>query len=502
MSIKAETDRESSEAPGSLSASEPWIVRNGVGIQIMETLAVGAFLTALAVDLGASNLAIGFLAAIPHLAQLGQIPALMLVARVRQRRRIYLASGAVARPMLLAIAAAPLLADGGWALALIATAFLVRYVAGSFLACAWGSWMRDLVPDAEMGRLFGQRQKRMIGIAIAVSLLAAGFIDAWKAWVPLPPTAAYTVVYCLAFLGGAYSVWCSRRIHEPTMDPDAGTDNPLAELLRPFRDGNYRRLIAFLASWNFAVNLAAPFFTVHMLRRMELDLTWVIGFGVLSQLAAFLMTTRWGAIADRMSNKAVLGVCTPLFVLAVFAWTFTTMPERHALTVPLLIAIHVVTGFASAGVTLASGNIGLKLAPRGRATGYLAAIALVNATAAGAAALVGGLTADLFAASRLSLTVHWQSTGGQFSVDALEFSHWDFFFFFAAAVGLYAVHRLSLVRERGEVEEAEVVRDLVVSARQGLRALSTVAGLRAATEFPVAMLLRATRREAPDPDGV
>lgn len=59
----------------------------------------------------------------------------------------------------------------------------------------------------------------------------------------------------------------------------------------PFRGPNYRRLIAFLASWSFATNLAAPFFTVHMLKRMELDLTWVIGFGTLSQLAAFVMTT-------------------------------------------------------------------------------------------------------------------------------------------------------------------------------------------------------------------
>ena len=39
-----------------LAASEPWILRNGVGIQIMETLALGPFLTALAVELGASNL--------------------------------------------------------------------------------------------------------------------------------------------------------------------------------------------------------------------------------------------------------------------------------------------------------------------------------------------------------------------------------------------------------------------------------------------------------------
>jgi len=42
-------------------------------------------------------------------------------------------------------------------------------------------------------------------------------------------------------------------------------------------------------------------------------------------------------------------------------------------------------GVAMAGVTLASGNIGLKLAPKGEATVYLASSNLVNSIAAGIA---------------------------------------------------------------------------------------------------------------------
>ncbi len=135
------------EEKQNLKVSEPWIVKNGVGIQIMETLAVGAFLTALAIDLGASNLMIGVLAAIPHMAQLAQVPALFTVDRVRERRKVYLVAGFVARPMLLVIAIAALLPQKDLALTVIGIAFFLRYVAGAFLACAWSSWMRDLVPD-------------------------------------------------------------------------------------------------------------------------------------------------------------------------------------------------------------------------------------------------------------------------------------------------------------------------------------------------------------------
>src|SRR5262245_58695942 len=130
-----------------LTASIPWIMRNGVGIQVMETIAVGAFLTSFAVVLGASNFVIGLLAATPHLSQLAQLPALVVVDRYRDRKKVYFWSGFIARPMLLLIGAAAFVPNPSAALSIIVVAFLIRYMMGAFLGCAWGSWMRDLVPD-------------------------------------------------------------------------------------------------------------------------------------------------------------------------------------------------------------------------------------------------------------------------------------------------------------------------------------------------------------------
>ncbi|MCP5178826.1 MAG: MFS transporter [Pseudomonadales bacterium] len=477
-----------------LADSEKWIIRNGIGIQIMETLAVGAFLTALAVQLGASNLTIGLLAAIPHLSQLAQIPAVYAVDRMRDRKRVYNWSGWVARPMLLVIALAAWFLSADQALAVIIVAFAIRYAAGAFLQCAWSSWMRDLVPDAEMGRLFGIRQQRMLGIGIALSLIGAAFVDVWKKQLPDSVTVAYGIVYFLSFLGGAYAVICARKIHEPPMQP-ARHGGLFGRLREPFQHENYQRLIRFLASWTFAINLAAPFFTVHMLKRMELDLLWVIGLGTLSQLAAFLTVTAWGRIADRFSNKAVLRVCGTAFVVAIFAWTFTTFPDVWAGTFPLLIVIHIVAGIATAGVNLASGNIALKLAPAGNATAYLASSSMVNALAGGVAALCGGAFADLFATWELSLTVNWHDADSRMAMEALSFTHWDFFFFLATVIGIYALHRLSLVGEEGDVRNRVVLGMLMRSARQSLRNLSTIAGLRAASSFDLEEL---SNRDKPD----
>lgn len=480
-------------------SSEPYIVRNGIGVQIMETLAVGAFLTALAVQLGAANWMIGALAAIPHLSQIAQLPALWTVEQVRQRRRIYIASGMVARPMLLVIALAAVLLAPSLAIWVILVSFTIRYVAGAYLSCSWNSWMRDLVPDREMGQLFGNRQRKMIGVSIVLSLVAAFFVDMWPRTTGLDVTYAYAVVYFLAFLGGTYSVIAARHIYEPAMVPVMheafGT-----QLRAPLKDRNYRRLMVFLGSWNLAVNLAAPFFTVYMLKRLEYDLVIVIGLATLSQIAAFLTVRNWGRIADRVSNKTVLRTCCPMFIAAIFLWTFTTLPDKHAFTLPLLVLLHTVMGFATTGVNLATGNIALKLAPKGDSTAYLATSALINAVAAGGAALAGGITIDLISSWQLSLTVNWQSEGSDIAFGALHLSHWDFFFCFAVALGLYSLHRLSLVNEEGELANVQVLGTFLNSTRQTLRNLSTIAGLRDASDFPLDKLLKDPDKEGESED--
>jgi MFS family permease len=79
------------------------------------------------------------------------------------------------------------------------------------------------------------------------------------------------------------------------------------------------------------------------------------------------------------------------------------MPEKYVLTMPLLIIIHIFMGISTAGVTLASGNIGLKLAPKGQATSYLAANSLVNSVSAGVAPILGGSFVDFFNGLQLDL---------------------------------------------------------------------------------------------------
>ena len=61
-------------------------IKDGMASTSMATLTGGAFMVAFALKLGASNLLIGLLAAIPPLVQLIQIPSIYLVENLRNRR--------------------------------------------------------------------------------------------------------------------------------------------------------------------------------------------------------------------------------------------------------------------------------------------------------------------------------------------------------------------------------------------------------------------------------
>jgi MFS family permease len=460
------------------------VIRDGVASQSMGILTGGAFLVAFAVKLGASNLVIGLLAAIGPLSQLLQLPSIFLVEKIRNRRLITVVAAALSRLCWLIIALSPFIFPSKIAIAVLLILLTAVSAFGAISGCSWNSWMRDLIPENVMGSFFSRRMRISTGVGIALSILAAMYLDFWKKQYPEQELAGYSILFLLGFAAGVLGLFFLAKTPEIRMPLVQERLNILKLLSRPFRDENFRKLIAFMCSWNFAVNLAGPFFMVYMLKRLGLSMSFIIGLSIVSQVMNFLFLKIWGRFTDRFSNKSVLAISGPLFICSILAWTFTTMPEKYFLTIPLLIIIHMVMGMSSAGVSLASGNISLKLAPKGQATAYLATNTIANSIAAGIAPILGGKFADFFAGRELAWTLNYKSPTGEFILPTLNLQQWDFFFALAFLIGLYALHRLAMVKEAGEVEEKIVAQELFTEVRTQVRILSSIEGVRQMVSFP------------------
>ncbi|MHC5184104.1 MAG: MFS transporter [Planctomycetota bacterium] len=461
------------------------ISRDGMTSQAMGVLTGGAFLIAFAIKLGASNFVIGLLASIGPLSQLLQMPSILIVEKVRNRRLITIIAATLSRICWLIIALSPFLFPAEIALGVLLVLLVVVSAFGAVSGCSWNSWMRDLIPEDIMGSFFSKRMRRATGVGIALSLLASVYLDYWKKTFPEQELAGYSILFLVGFTAGSIGLFFLAKTPEVRMPPSEGKLKIFSLLKKPFQDENFCKLIAFMCSWNFAVNLAAPFFMVYMLKRLHLSMSFVIGLSIVNQVFNFLFLKLWGRYTDRFSNKSVLAICGPLFIVSILAWAFVMMPDKYFFTIPLLIIIHVVMGLSSAGVALATGNISLKLAPKGQATAYLATNTIVNSIAAGIAPILGGMLTEFFAARQLEWTLKYTSPSGEFAVPTLNLQQWDFFFALAFIIGLYALHRLAMIREEGEVEKGIVTRELFSEVRTQTRTLSSVDGVKQMVSFPV-----------------
>ena len=121
---------------------------------------------------------------------------------------------------------------------------------------------------------------------------------------------------------------------------------------------------------------------------------------------------------------------------------------------------------------------------------------LWKAVAAGIAPILGGKFADFFSGRHLECTLKYTSVAKEFSLPNLSLQQWDFFFFFAFIIGLYSLHRLTLVREVGEVEEKVVAQELVAEVANQVRILSSIEGLRQMVSFPFSNILDLTRKKS------
>ncbi len=463
------------------------VLWDSVASEAMGTLTTGVFLAGLAVALDASNVLIGVLAAIPFLVQLLQIPAVLLVERLRQRRRVAVAASALGRCFLLAVAAAPLL-PGPAAIALVAGALAVHQGLGAVSGCAWNSWMRDLVPEDRYGRFFGLRNLMTTTFSLLLSLAAGAAIDAWKHRAPESAIFAYSALFATGATAGLIGAVLLARTPEPPMAPPPVAQRPLALLAEPFHDGNFRRLIAFLAAWNFAVNLAGPFLTVYMLRTLGMPMAMVVGLNVVSQVANLAFLQVWGRLGDRFGSRAVLRLTAPLFLVCLLAWSLTGQPWLSGALLPLLVVLHALMGLSTAGVGLASGNIAMKLSPAGHATAFLAANGVVTSVSASLASLLGGAGADFFAVHQLSLSIRWTGPAANLAFEALTFQSWTFFFGLAAVLGFLSLRLLARVEEHGELTDGIAIPQLMAETRRSLHSLSSAAGLQKLARVPLTAL--------------
>lgn len=350
-----------------------WSVMSGAG---------ESYFSAFALFLKATTTQIAWLASIPPLlAALAQLGSVWL-GRIVGRRKSIIVFGATAQcvfwlPMLVLPWLFP-----EYAVPIFIALVVMHQACGNLVSPQWSSLMGDLVPQRKRGRYFGLRT-RYATVASFAALLLAGVVlhefDAGGAtWI------GFALIFIVAAGARMVSVYHLRHMHEP---PRA------AEKLSPALDWKawtrrFKRSPAVRFSlahgcMQAAVSMAAPFFTVYMLRDLHftyLEFTAVTATSVLFHFAA-LQT--WGRICDAYGSRIVL-VCTgTLITLFPSLWLVST-------SFWFIIGVQMISGMSWSGFSLATTNYLFDSVPAEKRSQYMAFHNILTAVGASVGAIAGG----------------------------------------------------------------------------------------------------------------
>jgi len=441
------------------------VIGDGLATEAMTVFTGGAFLTAMALLLGATNFQIGMLAGLPTITNIFQLSSIWLVGKFNNRRLVAVGCALLARIPLIILGLLALSSKAS--IHLLLTLLFIYYFFGSVAGPAWNSWIKDLVPEDILGTYFGRRIRLSQMLNVSLSIVLAILLDYVKRQAAGLEIYAYAVMFVAGGMVGIAGAFILSRAQEPRTSL---SDARFIQLMRqPLIDGNFSRLLLFNAAWAFSLNLATPFFTVYMIKELNLPMASIIILSSLGLISSILTVRVWGRMADRYSNKTIIAFGGPLYVLCILGWCFVgVFTDRWAILL-LLLLIHSGSGVATAGINLSLANIGLKLAPKEDAIVYLSTQNIIIAFFSSVAPLIGGVLADFFTARNLRVTAQWTSPHVEKVFRLLILHSWNFLFLIGAVLALVSLQLLTAVTEKGEVEKDKLSRLVRHTIRSGLK---------------------------------
>lgn len=416
-------------------------VSEGALATVMGTLLGGIFLTGFALELGASRLQIGIMAALPTLCHPAQFLGAWVLNRTGRSKRLCLLATWTSRLLWLPILMVPAFlghlsgeTQSWFVIALLA----MSAASGSVGGLAWLDWIKRLIPEERRVSFLARRNWYNCGLSMGMSVVAAVVISFWQRE-SVASTGGFIAVFAVAMLCGVIGAALLARI-QPADSAEPVTHFGAGSLLQPLRSDNYRQLLIGYAVWQFATQLAAPFYAVYMLQKLNVPFWAVTALATMGSIIALSANGAWTRLKLRFGVRPVVLFATLVDVLLPFCWLFV-----HPETLWLVIPIHAFALF-NPPITMGPHNLLLKIAPNRNSASYLA---LFNAST-GAIGALGAVFGGWLA----------MALQGQWQIMELELTGIQLVFLLSCIGKLSGFLLLHRVEEHGSLPLSELVSHL------------------------------------------
>ena len=330
-------------SPFKKSLDASW--KEGIAANIMLVI-MDYYLVPFALFLGASVQEIGLLVAFPHfLGSLSQLLSTSMIRWVGSRLRFLIFGSMLQACLLIPMGLLTVAFDHKIVLLIIFATFF--RILGNLIGTAWGSLMSEYLAPNQRGEYLGWRSQ-VVGIAGILAMLLAGatlyFLKHSSS-----TYLGYLLLFCFVGICRFISAYYFTHMQDMPYHEDPQSTFSFLQFLKQFQKSNFVKYMVYVASITFATQLAAPYFSVYMIKNLNfsyMQYTWVHLVSVVSGLLSFRL---WGQHADHVGNARVLKTTGFLLPLVPLLWLI----GRHPF---YLIFIEALAGFLWSGFNLAAAN--------------------------------------------------------------------------------------------------------------------------------------------------
>lgn len=339
-----------------------------------------AFVVPFALVLGATNFLIGLLTALPYVSVIiAEIPGAHAITYFKNRKLTFVVFGFLSRFLWVFIAFIPFIFKKNVLFYFMLFAF-ISWILTYLTDPAWTSLVADVIPEDARGKFFGTRNIIIYVVGTIAFLLGGFYLDLF----PKNDLSGFSTMFLISVIFGMASIYFVNKIKEPKMRHN---HNHFREFFGIKKD--FKRFYYYTLFFNFAYNLASPFFTVYMLVNLQLSYSNLVILTAASTLARVLTQAHWGKLSDVFGDRPIAIISTAGTALVPLAFMFITPATKW-----LLIPAELLSGFVWSGVDLSTFNLLLDLTDHEKRAAQAAGYNVVTSIPLMLSPIVGGLFAD------------------------------------------------------------------------------------------------------------
>lgn len=257
----------------------------------------------------------------------------------------------------------------------------IYWGAGLATGPAWNTWIGTIVPASVRARFFSVRT-RASQASVFVGFLVGG-IALQMAGSHEELLMAYAALFAAAGLCRLFSVGMLAVQSEPIPIPPNMRHIPWRELLADMQQGAGGRLLLYLIAMQAAVQMAGPYFTPFMFRKLELSYAQFVALISVAFLTKVIAFPIWGNVAHRIGARRLLWIGGIGIAPLSAGWLVSEQ-------LSWLITVQIIGGVTWAAYELAFFLLFFESIPQEERTSVLTLYNVLNTLAWVGGALLGG----------------------------------------------------------------------------------------------------------------